>query len=202
MNQESTSRRGGGYGMVPRSTGLPTLFGSGGPFALLQQLDEDMNRLFDEFGVGSIFRPSSQQGGGANPWSPQLEVYQRDNKLHVCADLPGLKREDIKVDLDEGRLTIQGERHSQNVDDQRGERQQQGGYYRSERSYGSFYRSLPLPEGIDVDSAQASFRDGVLDITFDAPPNRASRRRTLQIGEGTSSSPQPKSPMEGKVASE
>jgi HSP20 family protein len=119
----------------------------------------------------------------------------------VCADLPGLKREDIKVDLDEGRLTIQGERHSHNVDDRRTERQQQGGYYRSERSYGSFYRSIPLPEGIDVDSAQASFRDGVLDITFDAPQSRAARRRTLEIADdGTA--PSPRSTMEGKVATE
>jgi len=198
MNQPSSSRRGGGHGMVPRESGLPSLF-AGGPFALLQQLDEDMNRLFDELGGGSLFRPSLQQGGSASPWLPQIEVYERDNKLHVCADLPGMKREDIKVDLDEGRLTIQGERHSQNVDDQRGERQQQGGYYRSERSYGSFYRSLPLPEGVDVDSAQASFRDGVLDITFNAPPSRGAQRRTLQVGDGETA-PSQKSPQESKAA--
>jgi HSP20 family protein len=200
MNQTSSSRRGGGYGMVPRGSGLPTLFG-GGPFALLQQLDEDLNRLFDELGDGSMLRPSSQQQGGASAWSPQLELYERQGKLHVCADLPGMKREDIKVDLDEGRLTIQGERHSQNVDDQRGERQQQRGYYRSERSYGSFYRSIPLPEGVDIDSAQANFRDGVLDISFDAPQSRASRRRTLQIAD-EATAPSPRSTMEGKVATE
>jgi HSP20 family protein len=167
-----------GGAIEPRRPGMPSPFGSdGGPFALLRQLDEDMNRLFDEFYRGSGIT------GGEGGWMPQVEVQQREGKLHVCADLPGMKKDDIKVDLADGQLTIQGERRreSSGGDDAHG-----GGYYRSERSYGSFYRSIPLPEGIDVDSAEASFRDGVLDISFDAPKEAQTRARRLEITEGSS----------------
>ena len=101
MNQGLSRRP--GYGVVSRSSGLPSLFGSG-PFALLQQLDEDMNRLFEEMGGALMVGAGATEPGF---WSPQVEVCERDGKLHVYADLPGMAKDDIKVDLDEGRLTVE-----------------------------------------------------------------------------------------------
>lgn len=174
MNQGSTRRP--GYGLTLRSRAMPALFGAG-PFALLQQLDDNMNQLFEEFGSARLF--GSGGPGEAGLWSPQVEMCERDGKLHVYADLPGMAKDDIKVDIDAGRLTIEGERRSTNDD-----KAAQQGRYHSERSYGSFYRSIPLPEGIDADTAQASFRDGVLDVCFDAPSARTQQKRTLQVEDG------------------
>lgn len=172
-SQQSTARGGSGS-VAPRGYGMPSLFGGdSGPFALLRQLDEDMNRLFDEFTGG---RPMGGEGAG---WMPAVEMCERGGKLHVCADLPGMHKEDIKVDLADGQLRIQGERRSESS----AEESRRQGYYRTERSYGSFYRSIPLPEGVNVDSAHASFHDGVLDIAFDAPQHQR-HTRSLQIEEG------------------
>jgi HSP20 family protein len=166
-------------------------FGDGGPHALLRQLDEDMSRLFDEF----FGTPTGAPGGSAG-WMPPVEVHERDGRLHVCTDLPGLSKEDIKVDIGDGQLTIQGERRRQGGDDTAGGNagtadasRRSGGYFRSERSYGSFYRSIALPEGVDADSAQASFRDGVLDVSFDVPRAEAARSRRLEISDAATSSP-------------
>ena len=172
MNQGSSGR--GRQGIVSRGSTMPSRFGAG-PFGLLHQLDDDLNRLFEELGGG---RMSSGRAGQAGFWAPEIEMCERDGKLHVFADLPGMDKDDIKVELDEGRLTIQGERSSSNED------KSQSGRYHSERSYGSFYRSIALPDGVKPDSAQASFRDGVLDVCFDAPDGSTRQRRRLQIDEG------------------
>src|SRR5579859_8111059 len=118
------------------------------PFALMNTFRREMDHLFDDFGL---------IGTG---WSPQIEVCERDGKLHVCADLPGLDKDDVRVEFMENNLTIEGERRSE-------ERDERNGW--SERSYGRFFRSIPLPDGVNADTAKASFENGVLDITFDAP---------------------------------
>ncbi len=112
---------------------------------------------------------------GTEAWTPAVEVFQRNNELTIKADLPGLKREEVSVDLTEDTVTIQGER-------KREQQEEREGYYRSERSYGGFCRVVRLPEGAISDRAKATFRDGVLEITMPAPP--ASRGRRLEITEG------------------
>jgi HSP20 family protein len=84
-------------------------------------------------------------------------------------DLPGLKRDDVKVELTEGLLTISGERKEE-------KEEKREGYYRSERSYGSFFRQIPLPEGAKTDTAKAEFNDGVLEITMQAPAREPQKR--------------------------
>ena len=96
----------------------------------------------------------------------------------VRADLPGLSRDDVKVDVTDDAITIQGERRREHEDER-------GGVYRSERSYGSFQRVIALPEGAITDQAKASFRDGVLEITMPAPSEQVTRGRRLEITEGT-----------------
>ena len=96
----------------------------------------------------------------------------------VKADLPGLKKEDVKIDITDDAITIQGERRSEHQEEREG-------VYRSERSYGSFYRVVPLPEGAMTDQAKATFNNGVLEITMPAPPEQVTRGRRLEISEGT-----------------
>lgn len=166
----------------PTSYGMPSIF-RGGPFEMLRRLDEDMDRLFDEFWGGGGGR-RFLRGGARAPsdmptlWVPQVEMCQQGGKFHVYADLPGMKKDDVKVSIEGDAITLQGERRA-NAE----EGGQQGGYWRSERSYGSFYRTIPLPEGIDTQTAEASFRDGVLDICFDAP-RQTDRARQLEIKDG------------------
>ena len=123
-----------------------------------------------------------QSGGLQRPnfaslWAPQVELFERDNNLVVRAELPGLSRENVDVELDEDALIIRGERRS-DVDDE------DDGFYHSERSYGSFYRAIPLPEGIDVSGCNATFRDGVLEVTLPKPPQQPSRARRIDVRGG------------------
>lgn len=150
----------------------------------LEQLVEEMDRVFDDFGFsrawpwarfGSSWPGMAQRSGErtAMNWSPDVEIIHRKDELVVRADLPGLSKGDIKVDVTEDQVTIQGERKHEQHDEHEG-------IYRSERSYGTFYRTIPLPPGTIADQAKANFHDGVLEITMPAPPE-STRRRRLDI---------------------
>jgi len=145
------------------------------PFGLVRRFSEEMNNLFQDFGLGRNWLTTDLPGG---LWSPQVEVFESDGKLVVRADLPGMKREDINVELSDDGLTIEGERTNEHEE-------KREGYYRSERSYGKFYRRVPLPDGAKIQNAEASFRNGVLEITMPAPKQETTKSRRLQIhGEG------------------
>lgn len=119
---------------------------------------------------------TGREGAGRGLWSPQIETFQRGNEFVVLADLPGLKKDDVKIDITDTSITIEGERREEHEEDREG-------YYRSERSYGSFYRVVPLPEGTITDSAKAHFNNGVLEIVVQAPPREVSRGRRLEIAD-------------------
>ncbi|TMH06320.1 MAG: Hsp20/alpha crystallin family protein [Betaproteobacteria bacterium] len=145
----------------------------GGPFSMMRRITDEMDRLFENFGLGRSFFPSEFGGeAGTSLWSPHVEVVEREGKVLVSADLPGVKKEDVNVEINPDSITIQGQRHQEVTRDERG-------YYHSERSYGSFYRAIPLPEGADIDNASATFRDGVLQIEVAAPKQQ--RGRTLEV---------------------
>jgi HSP20 family protein len=92
----------------------------------------------------------------------------------VRADVPGLSKDDLTVEVGEDQLTIQGERKYDHEEEREG-------VYRSERSYGSFYRQIPLPSGVNAEEASADFRNGVLEITMPAPKRQQEGRRQLEI---------------------
>jgi HSP20 family protein len=180
------SRR-GTSSMSPYSQGYEAGYGSG-PFSIMRRISDEMDRFFENFGMGRSLFPSQQQGsyeqdpygsgqGLPSMWSPHIEVCERNGKLLIQADLPGLKRDDINVRVEQDAVIIQGQRQQQQTSNQ-------SGYYRSERSYGSFYRTIPLPEGVNAESASATFRDGVLEIELDAP-RQQQRGRTLEIRDST-----------------
>jgi HSP20 family protein len=157
-------------------TTLPALAGS--PFGIMRRFSDEMDRLFQDFGFGRAWPEQSALGGSfaSTMWTPQIEMFERDNRLVVRADLPGLKREDINLEIREDELVLSGERR----DERKEERE---GFYRSECSYGSFNRRLPLPEGVNADTAKASFQNGVLEITMETAPRPASRSRRIDIEE-------------------
>ena len=145
----------GGSSMSPYQ-GSSFGYGSG-PFSMMRRISDEMDRLFESFGLGRGFLPGESgqgfdvggYGGGATSmWSPHVEVCERNGKLLIQADLPGMKRDDIHVRVQDDEVIIQGERRQEQSNDERG-------YYRSERSYGSFYRTIPLPEGTNAESATA-----------------------------------------------
>lgn len=172
---------------TPETKGTPAVAPTApwvtGPFAQLESFANDMERVFEEFGLGgrtfapALFRRGRRLMGrgfeGMNApalWMPRIEVSQKDNAYVVSADLPGLTKDDIKVEVSEGMLTIQGERKQTTEKTEKG-------YHMSECSYGSFYRDIPVPEGADVHKAEVIFKNGVLTVTIPATaPKVASRK--------------------------
>jgi HSP20 family protein len=154
------------------------------PFAMMHRVADEMDRLFDDLfwrpwssvRLARRWRPSSPS---SRPWewTPAVDILQRGDELVIRADLPGLRREDVTVEVSEDAVTIQGEQ-------QREQTENQDDVYRSERHYGSFCRVIPLPEGTLTERAAATFRDGLLEVTMPAPPQHVNRGRRLQISEG------------------
>jgi HSP20 family protein len=174
-------RKGGVTGGLARNEGYTPAFFTGSPFSMMRRMLSDMDRFFDDVGAGrAIGLPRTYRdvasGLGAVTWTPQIDVFERDGQLIVRADLPGMKKDDIRVELDDHTLILDGERRSEHEENQEG-------LYRSERSYGSFRRTIPLPEGVDAESASASFENGVLEISLKAPQQTV-RGRRLEIQEG------------------
>src|SRR5262245_59480312 len=142
------------------------------PFSFMRRFSEEMDRLFEDVGFGNwSSRPFSSRGFDSFTWAPQVETFQRNGQFVVRADLPGLTKDDIKVGVEENCLTLEGERKKEWTSDQ-----VSGGGYRSERSYGQFYRCIQLPQGVSPDRVSASFRDGVLEVTLPAPERPQAKR--------------------------
>lgn len=155
------------------------------PFTFMRRFTEDMERMFEDFRIprafGNELFPFGKEMTGVE-WVPQIELVQNDGQLTVRCDLPGMKKGDIKVELKDELLTISGERNA--------EKKEEGdGYYRTERSYGSFYRQVALPAGAKSDTAEATFRDGVLEIKMLAPekelPGRKLEIKDTDAGKAT-----------------
>jgi HSP20 family protein len=157
----------------------------GNPFRVLERFADEMDRVFDDLGLGhgsstprtgssSWLRTPLRVAPEWQTWAPDMEAFHRNNEFIVRADLPGLSRDDVKVDVSDEGITIQGERKREHEEEREG-------VYRSERSYGSFYRVIPVPEGAIVDQAKATFKDGVLEIAMPAPPEQVRRGRRLEI---------------------
>jgi HSP20 family protein len=142
--------------------------------SLMRRLSDDMDRIFGGlFGTTRwVERPFDI--GDLRGW-PEIEVHRRDDKLVVRADVPGLSREDVTVEIRDNELSISGERRHESE-------HTEGDYYRTERSYGTFSRTIPLPEGAIADTASASFQNGVLEIEIDVPA-QTPRGRRIEVRE-------------------
>ena len=132
------------------------------PFSLMRRITDDLDRVIREVGL-------TRTDGKKTVWSPAIEVTQSDGTYRIQADLPGLSPQDVKVDISEGEVAIQGERRYEHDETKEG-------VHRSEREFGVFYRRIPLPEGAEIDQAKASFRNGVLEITVPVPQQQTEHR--------------------------
>jgi len=178
--QENGEQEGHQQGMSRRDWFTPSAW-TENPFALMRRFSNEMERFFEDVGFGRGWlgsRLGQGRGLGRNMWAPQIEICEHDNQLVVCADLPGLKKEDIKVEFSDNVLTIQGERQQEHEESHEG-------YRTSERSYGSFYRSIPLPEGVNPENAKATFQDGVLKITLPLPQHQKPWSQRIEIQESS-----------------
>ena len=175
-------------GVARRQQSTPSGYGAtGSPFSLMRRMAEDMDRLFEDFGFGmpgfalspALSNSSLRRGGSTSAlqragWIPQIETFRRGDNLVLRADLPGLRKEDVSVEIEDGILTISGERSNEDVDEREG-------YYHSECSYGQFQRSLALPEGVTGDNSDATFKDGVLEVTIPLPKQSERSAKKVQI---------------------
>jgi HSP20 family protein len=155
--------------LVQRGFELPLFRGSlfnMNPFTLMRRFTEDMDRVFRTVpGTGETLS-----------WSPTVEVREVNGKLLVSAELPGLKKGDIKVQVTEDTLILEGERKQE-------KEEKREGYYHSERSYGHFYRSIPLPEGATLDKAAAEFTNGILEVSIPVAETKQ-KPREVPVYEG------------------
>src|SRR6266480_3870108 len=132
-----------------------------------EPFSQEVNRLFN-----TLFDASDT---GIHRWVPAMDLTEADDHFVLRADLPGLSVDDVSIEIQDNTLTISGERKSEHEERQRG-------WYRQERSFGRFSRSLSLPEGIDPDAVSAEFDKGVLEVRIPKPEERKPRRVAITAG--------------------
>jgi HSP20 family protein len=147
------------------------------PLRELATVQQQMRRMLEDIFGGS---GGSEIEERERRWLPSMDVVDRDNELLLRFDLPGVPKDQINVEVEDGTLVVSGERRSEQ--EERGDR-----FYRRERSVGTFTRSIPLPEGIDPEKIKADFRDGVLELRVPKPEKRSERKR-ITVG-GSSEAP-------------
>jgi HSP20 family protein len=152
---------------------------AGGPFdfmnRMVDEMDRTFDRLFSDFGMTRRFGTMrAGSSAGTALWTPRVEASQQGDRFLVRAELPGVKKDDVQVEVSDQAITIHGERHEQR-------KEEKEGFYHTELDYGQFYRTIPLPEGAIIETAQANFKDGVLEISMQAAPAEANRGRRLEI---------------------
>lgn len=130
------------------------------PFGWFREFKREMDRMFRGL-------PSSMDD---RSWAPAMDVQQCNGTLTITAELAGLKKEELKVEVTEGALIIEGDRKREHKEDHEG-------FHRWERSYGHFYRSIPLPEGAKTDQVKAELSDGVLKVSLPVPEIKKNVRR-------------------------
>lgn len=125
------------------------------PLSLLDELRQDLESFWDR----PLWRTLRRTAG----WMPSLDVFEKEGEMIVKADLPGVKKEDVQVSLDNGDLVIRGERRFESKVEEKD-------YFRAEREHGEFYRRFPLPFAPDPKLVAAKFVDGVLEVSLPIPP--------------------------------
>ena len=148
------------------------------PFAMLRQMTSEFDRMFDEPGLSFFRTPFFRRAPMAEPvaWIPGIDVFEKDNRLVTKIDLPGMKKEDVKVEVTDGQLAISGERKTE-------AEEKKENFYRCEREYGSFYRAVPLPDGVKLEDVKATFADGVLEVSLPLPAKPEAKVRKVEIQE-------------------
>src|SRR3954471_20721739 len=132
-----------------------------------EPFSQEVNRLFS-----TLF---DAHDTGVQRWVPAMDLTEADDRFVLRADLPGLGEDDVSIEIQDNTLTVSGERKAEHEERQRG-------WYRVERSFGRFSRSLTLPEGVDSDAVEAHFDKGVLEVRIPKPAERKPRRVAIKAG--------------------
>lgn len=138
------------------------------PFRDLRTLQEEVNRLF----TGNIARGFDDEGIARGAWSPSVDIYENKDHIVLEAELPGMKREDFDLSVENNVITLRGERHFEKKDES-------DNYHRVERAYGSFTRSFTLPNSVTAEGANAEYNNGVLRVTL--PKREETKARRIEI---------------------
>jgi HSP20 family protein len=138
------------------------------PFGFMRRVTEELDRAFGlrTEAPGVELYPKM--------WVPAIEVFERKEKFVVRVELPGLKKEEVKIEVTHDELTIEGERKVE-------KEEKEEGLYRTERTYGRFFRRIEVPEHVKAEDAVATFKDGVLEIEMPAIPVPEAKKRTVAI---------------------
>ena len=141
------------------------------PLREFTTLQNEMNRLF-----GSVFdAPAPGNGSTLRRWMPAMDLLETDSHFVLRADLPGMSEEDVNIEVEERVLTVSGERKAEHTE-------RKDSYQRIERAFGSFSRSLTLPDGVDPEAVSASFDRGVLEVQIPKPEQRKPRKISIGVG--------------------
>jgi HSP20 family protein len=167
--------------MSEKKEALAPTRGARDPFSLLRQMTAELDRVFDDwpsFRLPFLRVPSFRAGEllEAGTWSPRIDMFEKNNRLVTRVDLPGMKKEDGTVEVTDGYLALSGER-------KRETEEKKDAFYRSEREYGSFYRSVPLPEGVKLEDVKATFADGILEVSIPMPARPQAKVRKVEVEE-------------------
>jgi HSP20 family protein len=142
------------------------------PLRELASIQNEMNRLF-----GTVFdAPPASNGSTLRRWMPAMDLVETEEHFVLRADLPGLAEEDVTIEVEDNVLTVSGERKAEHEATKEG-------YHRVERAFGSFSRSLTLPEGVDAEAVSANFDRGVLEIRIPKPEQRKPRKISIGVGD-------------------
>lgn len=136
----------------------------------------EMNRLFDNLFTDTQGMEKTVKAKVPQAWTPQVDIAEDEHGFHIQAELPGLKREDVKVNIENNLLTIEGERTR--TDEQKDEANGRT-FHRVERAYGKFYRAFRLPQSVDQGRIEAKFANGVLEVTL--PKSEAVKPKQIEV---------------------
>jgi HSP20 family protein len=160
--------------MASKKTALATR----DPFNLLRQMTSEFDRMLETSAWPSFRWPAfrTRPAAEAATWFPEIDVFEKDNRLVTKIDLPGMKKEDVKVEVTDGHLAISGERKTE-------AEEKKENFYHCEREYGSFYRAVPLPDGVKLEDVKAIFSDGVLEVSIPLPAKPEAKVRKVEVQE-------------------
>lgn len=152
------------------------------PGALMHRMFHDLDRMFEARSGFPFFKPFRREFGEF-PWAPEVEIAERDHHMVVTVDLPGLTKDDVSVDVGDGTITVSGERKTESED-------RKAEWVRSERTYGRFMRTIPLPNGVKASDITATFANGVLQLTMPLAIKADGGATRITIGDsGTTDAP-------------
>ncbi len=137
------------------------------PTRTLRSLQREVDNLFDRF-----FTRTGEDHGSSAVWPPRTDLVEKDDAFHLRLDVPGMSKDDISINVQNGTLTVSGERSSERTEE--GEE-----YVRVERAFGNFHRTFHLPDAVDEDNIEAAYEDGVL--TINVPKTEESTPRQIEI---------------------